>query len=255
MRHKGLIIGSLIFSGAALAQLPVTDGAHIIETVANGVTLVKQFVQLKQTYQQAVDMAKNLPGTAARWSSAHLNWNTITSSNTFGTNAAWNQSVNTGTNITQAMAQITTVVNSVSVASAPASFQQALKQSISAIERHDGLIAGTSGVSGAYFVGNPSYTKSLQNLAQSVTGNNDSELTYAAQMQKQAAAQMLSAQGINALTQLQQRALINQQAVMLQQRQAYAAEVNQQLYTYQNAQANLPGTDSMTAALTALKVP
>lgn len=255
MKHKGLIIGSLIFSGAALAQLPVTDGAHIIETVANGVTLVKQFVQLKQTYQQAVDMAKNLPGTVSRWSSSHLSWNAITSPNTYGNNAAWNQSLNTGSNITQAMAQITRPVNTASMASAPAGFQQALKQAVSAIERHDGLIAGTSSVSGAYFSGNPSYTKSLQNLSVSVTTDNSGELTYAAQMQKLASAQMLSAQGINALTQLQQRALINQQAVMLQQREAHAAEVNQQLYTYQNAQANMTGTDSMTAALTALKVP
>jgi hypothetical protein len=249
------ITATALFSTIAVAQIPVTDAAHIAQTVFNGITMIKQLEQAYTDYQHMVYMAKYLSGTVGRWGSLHQTWWALVTQDTYGTNGTWATANNTGAGITSAMAKITTPIDRVSVGSIPTNFQTLTKRSISSIERHDSLIAGSAAVIGAYSVANPGYVSRLTQLANSVTGTNADELTYAAQMQKQSAAIMLNAQGQNVGVEIQKQMLLNQQVQMIAQREAAVKEVNAALYTYANAEAALIGTTNTSGALQALRIP
>jgi len=96
---------SFIAVSSALGQFAVIDAAHIIESVANGKTLINQMSQLvttynriTQQYNQAVYMAQYLRNTA-NYRVTMTNWQGTLASNASGTTGGWLGAVNSGLNV------------------------------------------------------------------------------------------------------------------------------------------------------------
>ena len=227
-------VESAIDRASAYAQ----DTLHLNETI--------------KVFSLATQMSQYIGNASSRWPSTHYSWQPVISSNTFGINSGWQLGNNTG------LANLGSLQSPLSVGMIPGvpyQFQGALQQAVASIERHDGLVNGAVGVVGRYMGMSPQLTNSLVQLASSVTGLVSGELTYAAAMQKIAGAQMLGNQSMQMAGEIQQRQLLNQQAMMILQRQAAADEVNAQLYNYTASTGNLTMTQNSSAALYALRIP
>ena len=74
-------------------------------------------------------------------------------------------------------------------------------------------------------------------------------------MQKIAGAQMLGNQSMQMAGEIQQRQLLNQQAMMIMQREAIARETNNSLYTYTYGSQNFALTQDPSSALHDLRIP
>ena len=114
MKNKkpiGLVCaGAMLCSQVITAQipvpaLPVIDNAHILETIANGATLVSQLNQLvttynriTQQYNQAIYMAKYLANLNS-YRMTLTAWQGMSATNTSGTTGGWLGAVNSGLNV------------------------------------------------------------------------------------------------------------------------------------------------------------
>ena len=230
---------SKIESAIDRANAYAQDTLHLNETI--------------KVFNLGFQMSQYITNAQARWPSAHYAWQPLSGPDTFGINSSWQYGMNTG--MGSGLGSMTSPLNTSGISGVPYQFQGALQQGIASIERHDTLTNTSMSVIGGYMGMSAAMTRSLVALATSVTGLVSGELTYAAALQKVAGAQMLSNQSLQMSADYQQRQLMNQQAIMINQRQAAANELNYQIYTYQNASNNLLMTQNSSNALYALQVP
>ncbi len=273
MKRLLLALGFLVAASSAQAQLigfcstvGATGPSSCASESTSWITKIESAIDRANAYAQdtlhlnqtikifglATQMSQYISNTSSRWPSQHYTWQPVITPDTFGINSGWQYGNNTGMG---SLGSMTSPMNIGAIPGVPYQFQGALQQAVASIERHDGLVNGAVGVVGRYMGMSPQLTGSLVNLAQSVTGLVSGELTYAAAMQKMAGAQMLGNQSQQMAGEIQQRQLLNQQAIMILQRQASANEVNAQLYTYSTSTGNLTMTQGSSNALYALRIP
>ena len=248
-------------TGPSSCASETTGWIHYVEAINQGIKQVQSYAQdtlhLQETikvFTLANQMSLYLSGHSM-WPSSHYAWIPVFVSDTFGRNTGWQNVNNIGGDPNSALNKIVQPLSVGMIPGVPGPFQGPLRNIVSAIERHDGMLTGSMGTVGGYSMASAPLAAKLASLAQSVISSLASDQTYAAQMQKMSSATMLNTQTNAAGVELIKQQVLNQQVQMIMQREAAANEMNAQLYTYTNATGNLTMTQNTSGALHALRVP
>jgi hypothetical protein len=114
MRRKISIVVLVAILSVTTASAQIGPGGIVYDPTnyANAVLrynqLVQQLIQLKQTYDLALQMAQNLQNMPARYRAAFSQWRSLAALDTYGNTAAWVNGANSGVAVPAGYQQATT---------------------------------------------------------------------------------------------------------------------------------------------------
>jgi len=141
----GILLTGIVVT-SALAQWAVVDAGHILETVANGRTLVNEYNQLITTYKRITDQYNQMITNAKYLTTLNAYrqvvtpWQGMSTTNTYGNTGAWIASVNNGLNTVAAWntAGLPRMAYGTAMANVPAGQAGRVQANFATLELQDG---------------------------------------------------------------------------------------------------------------------
>lgn len=152
----------------------VFDPTNYGEAVQQLLQMQQQYAQLVQTYRtiqsqynQMLWMAKNLPASVLlRYRAIRTPWTPLSTTNTYGTTAAWQAAINTGQRVSAAYSTATEPLGTYggALANIPADQRERLEKDYGTVELADGASLGAIQTVGELRANAPSVEAAIQNL-------------------------------------------------------------------------------------------